>query len=248
MSEWSYSDKLTAALLNQKTFYVGSGAPSTTYDGQPWVDISTDPPVLKFYDDTNSQWMEYRPVYYETQVGAWADPSTSNVGNGTLVVVYNSDQSGTRLYAYSNNAWVNLGGTLTRVYPETDNTDEALDNNAQHNSDVFGYDSLSFSALETKTLDTITITPSEDDSVIVGFAAIVGQRTGGANFTAKLYINNVLVDSSNISSNGSFNGLKGTQDGLTGSIDVELKVSETDDDVGDLQYCGYYLAAYSVKT
>jgi len=108
MSEVSFQEKISAEVWNSKTIYVGSGAPSTTYDGQFWVDISTDPPVLKLYDDTNSQWMQYHPVYYETQAGAWANPSVTPVSNGTMVILYNSTQDDTRLYVYANDSWHNL--------------------------------------------------------------------------------------------------------------------------------------------
>jgi len=108
MAEWTTLDEMTAVLMNQKSVYVGAGAPGTPYDGQFWADISTDPPVVKVYDSTNVQWMAFHPTYYETQVGAWANPSVTPVSNGTLVVVYNSTQVGTRLYGYSNSAWVNI--------------------------------------------------------------------------------------------------------------------------------------------
>ncbi|GAG61653.1 unnamed protein product [marine sediment metagenome] len=108
MAEWATYDELTAALLNQKSVYVGAGVPAALYDGQVWVDISTDPPLLKLYDTTNTQWMEFNPVYYETQAGAWANPAVTPITNGTLVIVYNSTQAGTRLYMYSNSAWTYL--------------------------------------------------------------------------------------------------------------------------------------------
>jgi hypothetical protein len=111
MAEWSNRDQMSAALMNQKTVYVGSGAPGTAYDGQFWVDTSTDPPTLKMYDSTNTQWLTMYPIWYETQSGAWADPSESPVVNGTIVVVYNSTQADTRLYVRANSAWKNLDTT-----------------------------------------------------------------------------------------------------------------------------------------
>lgn len=108
MAEFANQDLRTVALSNQKSVYVGSGAPGTAYEGQHWVDISTDPPVLKVYDLTNTSWMTMYPVYYETQADAWAAPSQSPITNGTLVVLFNSTQAGTRLYVRSNGAWVNL--------------------------------------------------------------------------------------------------------------------------------------------
>jgi len=41
---------------------------------------------------------------YETQTGAWADPVTPPI-NGLIVIIYNSTQAASRLYAYSNGAW-----------------------------------------------------------------------------------------------------------------------------------------------
>jgi len=117
LSEFSQGDKLSPAVLNQKTVYVGSGEPSTKYDGQIWVDVSTDPPIVKVYDLSNTQWMTYHPTYYEEQSGAWADPSVSPVTDGTLVVVYNSTEDETRLYGYSNDAWVNLAELTISVIP-----------------------------------------------------------------------------------------------------------------------------------
>jgi len=108
MAEWTTNDLRTAILSNKKSVYIGSGAPGIAYDGQHWVDISTDPPVLKVYDLTNTTWMTMYPIYYETQSGAWANPSQSPITNGTVVVVYNSTQAGTRLYVRSNGAWANL--------------------------------------------------------------------------------------------------------------------------------------------
>jgi hypothetical protein len=105
MAEWSTYDEITAALLNQKTVYIGTTAPSTPYDGQIWVDISKDPPVVKLYDTTNTQWLTYFPIIYETDTGSWSDPTFSPAQNGTLVVSYNADQGEARLYMYANDAW-----------------------------------------------------------------------------------------------------------------------------------------------
>jgi len=43
------------AALNQKV-QIKSTAPGTPVDGQTWVDLSTDPPTLKIYDQTNAGW------------------------------------------------------------------------------------------------------------------------------------------------------------------------------------------------
>ena len=44
---------------------------------------------------------------YQTQTGAWADP-TGAVFNGRTVHLYNSTQAGYRLCAYMNGAWRNV--------------------------------------------------------------------------------------------------------------------------------------------
>jgi len=52
----------------------------------------------------------YDFVSYETQSGSWAAPSDSP-DNGTLRIVYNSTQAGSRLYVRSNDAWLYVGLT-----------------------------------------------------------------------------------------------------------------------------------------
>lgn len=111
MSEWTVNDEMTAALMNQKCVYIGSGAPDVPYEGQFWVDISTDPPTIKMYDLTNTAWMPLYPIYYETQSAeAWADPTQTPITNGTIVIKYNSHANvlDTRIYVRSNSAWANL--------------------------------------------------------------------------------------------------------------------------------------------
>lgn len=41
--------------LNKKVL-IKSSAPSSPSDGQTWIDISTDPPTFKIYDQTNAGW------------------------------------------------------------------------------------------------------------------------------------------------------------------------------------------------
>jgi len=248
MSELASGSKMSVAVMNAKTVYIGAVAPTTKYDGMLWMDISTDPPVVKVYDLTNAQWMEYRPVYYEIPTGAWADPTTANIGNGTLVVVYNSTQAGTRLYARSNGAWVNIGGTLSRVYPVSDNEQDSLTDSTEGATDIFGYAVTAFLASETITLKTITVTPTETESTVTGFAAICAARgVAPLTFTAKLYINNVLVDSEDFTVN-EWMGLKGSQDGIDAAVSVELRVTETSGNAGNLDVGGMYVAGIAVVT
>lgn len=45
------------AAINQKV-QIKSTAPTSPVDGQTWIDISQDPPVMKIYDQTNAGWTE----------------------------------------------------------------------------------------------------------------------------------------------------------------------------------------------
>lgn len=42
---------------------------------------------------------------YETQSGAWANPSYPTPINGNMVIVYNSTANASRLYIYTNAGW-----------------------------------------------------------------------------------------------------------------------------------------------
>jgi len=51
------------AALNRKVI-AASTAPSSPIDGDSWIDLSQDPPVMKIYDQTNTGW---------TDAGIWSD-------------------------------------------------------------------------------------------------------------------------------------------------------------------------------
>ena len=125
MSEFVAADKLSVATLNQKTVYVGAAVPGTTYDGMMWVCTSSDPPLVKVYDDTNGRWIEHHEVLYET-VTSGGFPAATPVLDGTLCVAYDTEQSATTLYARSYGSWRNMGGSLTRVYPVGDTQKTAI--------------------------------------------------------------------------------------------------------------------------
>lgn len=55
MSEWASGDLITVALMNQKTVYVGSAAPGTTYAGQLWLD--SDDNILYQRDKDDAAWI-----------------------------------------------------------------------------------------------------------------------------------------------------------------------------------------------
>jgi len=64
MAEWQSEDVVDESLANQKTILVQAAAPAVSYEGQTWSCTSSDPPLLKTYDLTNTQWMEHRSRYY----------------------------------------------------------------------------------------------------------------------------------------------------------------------------------------
>jgi len=91
MSEWSTSEVITAAKLNQKELYVGAAAPGTTYAGMLWFD--TDDNVLKQRNAANTDWVE-RPglSLAATITGLWtfnrgAAPPFA-VGSSSLKVAF----------------------------------------------------------------------------------------------------------------------------------------------------------------
>jgi len=253
MAEWVANDLRTLSLSNQKSLYVGSGAPGTAYEGQIWVDVSTDPPIVKSYDDTNSQWSEYRPVYYETQEDAWASPSQTPVVNGTIVVLYNSTQAGTRLYAYSNDAWVNLGGTLARVYPVKNKSSEGVDAKGATSVPMGQSNAVAYES--EVTLASAAITTTEDNETLVVVAGgLMSTMNDGSNPKTtvwRLYINAVLVDSVTLEVGDVEEAYV-----LSASLDDQsidtytayLKVYNDNSDSTAVYTTGLGLAIYSIKT
>lgn len=107
MAEWANEDVADEMLCNQKTVLVQAGAPTTAYEGQVWVCTSSDPPIMKVYDDTNTQWMDRPPAWYES-VGYIKEPAHAPVVNGTLVIQYNTNISSTVLFMRADNDWWGL--------------------------------------------------------------------------------------------------------------------------------------------
>lgn len=252
MAEWSTNDLRTSALSNQKNVLVQAAAPGTAYDGQVWSCTSSDPPLVKVYDDTNSQWMEYHPVYYETQTGAWANPAVTPVTNGTLVVLYNSTQAGTRLYGYSNAAWVNLGGTLAQVYPAGDQ--EADGTVAAGAQAITAANRIrSHSGLVT-TVKTINITPTTSGATVVGFAGATSALQVGTDAgTFKLSIGGTEVDSEAVAAAAEVVSLRGFRDGMEDtSTAITLTFTKDADDSGvsghTVDIVGVCVAGVTVET
>ena len=116
MSSWTSGQVITEGGANQKFVLIQAAAPSNSYEGQMWVCTSSDPPLLKVYDDTNAAWMERRQIEYESITEDFdKKPDVTPHLFGTLVVQYNSGTGKTYLYAYSQDTygerWVARGDT-----------------------------------------------------------------------------------------------------------------------------------------
>lgn len=91
---------------NVKMVTVDTSTPSTTYDGQHWIDTTENPPEVNIRDETNTQWMTREITDYESI--AQTIPTVTPRKNGMLVVVYNTDTTVTTLLAFSGNTWVGV--------------------------------------------------------------------------------------------------------------------------------------------
>ena len=190
MSEFVAADKLSVATLNQKTVYVGAAVPGTTYDGMMWVCTSSDPPLVKVYDDTNGRWIEHHEVLYET-VTSGGFPAATPVLNGTLCVAYDTEQSATTLYARSYGSWRNMGGSLTRVYP-VGGTQKTVIISGGAGSLSWGASFWGESGVETILVST-NITPTNSGDYVVAFigGAIAPDYYSGERL--RLYIGTTKV-------------------------------------------------------
>ena len=112
MSEWTSGQVVTETLANQKFVLVQAAAPSTAYEGQVWSCTSSNPLLVKSYDDTNTQWMEHRPRTYEAVSDLKTQPRLNGVPvlNGSLFIHYSTSGAQTRLLMRSNNRFWGLEG------------------------------------------------------------------------------------------------------------------------------------------
>jgi len=97
-------DIYTEECCNTKLIIVQSAEPSTTYDGQHWIDTDDDPPLLRTRDETNSQWMTHYRREYETGHASLPDIN-DNVINGMMTVEWDSIDSKAALWVRANNWW-----------------------------------------------------------------------------------------------------------------------------------------------
>lgn len=109
MSEWSDEDVVDEQLGNQKMVLVQAAAPATAYSGQVWVCTSSDPPLVKVYDATNTQWMERNTAYYRSASDGYKTQGKPLTLNGGLAIQYDSGGTATSgdvfLYFKANNLW-----------------------------------------------------------------------------------------------------------------------------------------------
>lgn len=95
-------DIVTEQSANTKYILVQAAAPTTPYDGQISTNTSSDPPIQKVYDATNTAYLERRPIWYETTSSAVpVVPTATPTINGTLVLQYEEGGSGTTLFVKS---------------------------------------------------------------------------------------------------------------------------------------------------
>lgn len=248
MAEWVQGDKMTVALMNQKTVYIGAAAPATPYDGQVWNCTSSNPPLVKSYDLTNTRWQEHHEARYET-VNSGQTPISGVYLNGTLCVAYDTELSGTKLYGYANNSWRDMGGTLVRAYPfGAISSMVNLVNGAAVIGDI-GVGTGPVVSGEIKTILSTNINPTTSGCTVVIFAGgIVSPTvtTHKADLLLKIGTETVFT----VRTSGGWNtySLLGFQNGI-GNTSTNISLQLQSRQSGSLYiYGGASLAALSVET
>jgi len=248
MAEWATDDLRTAVRSNKKNVYVMDSAPTTLYEGQVWVCTSSDPPLVKVYDETNTHWMDYHPTYYETVLSGQM-PAVTPVTNGTLVVAYDTDQSGTTLYARANSSWRDMGGALTRAYPITDATASKVTSPGTVNlPDGFRGPEVISSGQEYIVVSG-AVTPTEDGVTVAAFGGAVALGNTGQDGEIRLYLDGTSKDSAGVSAGVyAAYSLKGTTDNLSATAYiVDMRLYARTSGLG-FYYSGGSVAGVSVKT
>lgn len=251
MAEWTTEDLRTQELSNQKNIYVGTAAPGTAYDGQVWVCTSSDPPLVKVYDNTNSQWMEHHQVFYETVLSGQM-PATTPILNGAVAVTYDTEQSSTTLYARANGSWRDMGGALTRVYPVGDVVSGGSPNPST--DDLAAADTTAnLNSGDTVTLHTIYITPTNSGDTICVFGGMGAMGEFGDDDTGRLRATLVVgateIDAYTFGNNTQahvlLNGYVNNVANISAGVYVSVERLERS---GTCIYTGPIISAISVKT
>jgi len=247
MANGKTNDLRTAILSNQKNVYVMNSAPTTAYDGQFWVCTSSDPPLVKVYDLTNARWMEYHALYYEA-VTSGQMPAATPVTNGALAVAYDTEQSGTTLYARANGSWRDMGGALTRAYPIADVTSTVVRGPGTVNlPDGFRLESGIGSGAEYIIVSG-SITPSEDGVTVVAFGGVVTKGETNKSGEVRLYLDGTEKASESIINTYETISLVGATDTMSASeYFVDLRIYSHVSG-GAFHYAGGSIGSYSVKT
>lgn len=255
MAEWVVGDEITAALANQKMVYVDTDAPGNPpaipYDGQFWVDTSTNPPTVKTYDATKPVWVSMFPIFYETQTAeVWADPVQSPVVNGTLVVKYNSHAAvlATRLYGCSNGAWINLDAEVTQVNTAKDDSSTGEQQTGTTNLTHLRQNNVADQA--ELTMATCVVTPTAADATIVAFGtSSCGPDIGGSEFTLRLYIDASVVASETFNTGIAVRTLTGGLDAQSAAgHTIALKAFNNAGAARDFDHFGASCAGHAVIT
>lgn len=107
MAEWVNEDVVDEMLANQKTVLVQSADPTNKYEGQMWTNTSSDPPLVKNYDLTNTQWMEYGTRHYKDfSQGFKPEGAPAPHLHGGLMVQHDSGSSSNAFLFYrANDLW-----------------------------------------------------------------------------------------------------------------------------------------------
>jgi len=175
--------------MNRKTVFIGAASPGTAYDGQIWVCTSSDPPLVKVRDDTNSVWLDHHSVRYET-VASGQLPASGVILNGTISVAYDTDMSSTKIFARANGSWRDMGGVIALTYPLGDQT---VTEKTVFSGTVAGnwYHSIGndFSGAIT-VLASTNITPTNSGDTICIFGG--GHILIGSGFV-RLYVGTTMV-------------------------------------------------------
>jgi len=99
MSTFTSDQLVDEAIANQKFILIQAAAPAVSYDGQIWACTSSDPPIVKTYDDTNSKWLDHHQRYYRNFSQGYKPLSQPLSINGSLAVHHDSGSSN-NVYLY----------------------------------------------------------------------------------------------------------------------------------------------------
>ena len=106
MSEFTSDQLIDEATANQKFVLVQAAAPTTPYDGQVWVCTSSNPPLIKTYDATNTQWAEKHLTRYLNFSQGYKPLSQPVTLHGDLSLQHDSGSSNNAfLYFKANDLW-----------------------------------------------------------------------------------------------------------------------------------------------